>query len=226
MTPMIPLRGDVRARTAPLSVGALVALNVFAFGYSLSLGAEAADFFDRWGLVPREFLRGAAAAGATHQIAWLTPFTAMFLHGSLLHLAGNLLYLWIFGTRIEDLLGHVRLLVFYFACGLAAAAIHVASAPGSYTPTVGASGAVSGLLGAYAVSYPMGRLRMLWPRVRVPAIGFLGLWIALQLLWGLESLGEDGAGVAWWAHVGGFAAGAALARSMWVRKPTHSRLRI
>jgi membrane associated rhomboid family serine protease len=205
----------------------LVSANVVTFAYAATLGPEAAgELLDRWGLVPREFLRGAAHPSATRHLVWLTPLTAMFLHGGLLHLAGNLFYLWIFGAQIEELLGRARFVVFYLACGLAAAAIHVASAPSSYLPTVGASGAISGLLGAYAVSYPTGRLRLLWPQVRVPAIVFLTLWIALQVVSGLEAGSPGAGGTAWWAHVGGFAAGAALARSMWVRRPTRSRLRI
>ena len=102
----------------------------------------------------------------------------------------------------------------------------MASDPSSYVPALGASGAISGLLGAYAVSYPTGRLRLLWPPVRIPAFLFLALWIAIQVFSGVESYGRGGGGVAWWAHVGGFLAGVALARSMWVRKPARSRLRI
>ena len=208
-------------RSLPWVVIGIVAANVLSFAYAATLGPDGTgELFDRFALVPREFLRGAG------QFVWLTPITAMFLHGSLLHLAGNLLYLWIFGRQIEDLLGRVRFLVFYAACGLAAAAIHVGSDPTSWLPTVGASGAISGLLGAYAVSYPTGRLRLLWPRVRVPAIAFLTLWIALQVVSGLGQGAAHGGGTAWWAHVGGFAAGVALARSMWLRRPTRSRLRI
>ncbi len=206
---------------------AIIAANVLTLAYALAVGPDAAALlFDRWGLVPREFLRGVAQPSTTQQWVWLTPFTSMFLHGSLLHLAGNLLYLWIFGGQIEHLLGRVRFVVFYTACGLAAGAIHVASDPSSYLPTVGASGAISGLLGAYAVSYPTGRLRLLWPRVRVPAIAFLALWIGLQVISGLGTDAQRAGGTAWWAHVGGFIAGVALARSMWLRRPTRSRLRI
>jgi membrane associated rhomboid family serine protease len=224
---MIPIRDDVPSRATPLVVPALMLLNLAVFVYALALGADAAGLLlERWGLVPREFLRGLAQPAATQQIFWLTPLTSMFLHGSLLHLAGNLLYLWIFGVPIEELLGHVRFALFYLACGLVAALAHVASDPGSYVSTLGASGAISGLLGAYAVSYPGGRLRLLWPRVRVPALLFLALWVALQVGSGLAAADRADASIAWWAHVGGFAAGAILVRSMWVKKPTQSRLRI
>ena len=218
---MLPLQGDVAARSAPLAVGALIVANALVF----ATGAwrdpvETVEWIERWGLVPRLFV---AALDGAPSLAWLTPLTAMFLHGGLLHLAGNALYLWIFGRPIEDLLGARRFAIFYAACGLAAALVHVAAAPSSYLPTIGASGAVSGLLGAYAVSYPTGRLRLLWPPVRVPAIAFLFLWIAIQIASGVSSWGGTGGGVAWWAHVGGFVAGAGLARSLWVRRPTKSR---
>jgi membrane associated rhomboid family serine protease len=229
---MIPIRDDVPTRVAPVVVVSLIAANAVVFLYEIWLAAgEGADaggvteFIHSWGLIPREFLRGAVEPKATEQLVWLTPITAMFIHGGLLHLAGNLLYLWIFGNNIEDLLGHGRFLVLYLACGLAAAAVQVASDPASYSATVGASGAISGVLGAYAVSYPMGRLRLLWPRVRVPAVGFLVLWVAIQIVSGVGAWGEEQAPVAWWAHVGGFGAGVALGRAMWVRKPTRSRLR-
>ena len=221
---MLPLRDDVVGRSRPFAVAALLAANAIVFAVCVSQDpAEAAAWLDRWGLVPRIFL---ASLDGAPQIAWVTPFTSIFLHGGLFHLAGNALYLWIFGRTIEDLLGWQRFLVFYVACGLAAGLVHVASSPTSFLPTIGASGAISGLLGAYAVSYPTGRLRLMWPAVRVPAIGFLFLWIALQVMSGVASWGETGGGVAWWAHVGGFVAGVGLARSMWVRRPTRSRHRI
>jgi membrane associated rhomboid family serine protease len=225
---MLALRADVPSRSVPLVVAALLLANVSVFALELSLlvgGREGAlaEFIDAWGLVPREFLRGTLQAGPTGQVVWLTPLAAMFIHGGLLHLAGNLLYLWLFGSRIEHLLGHGRFLVFYLACGLVAAAVQVASAPDSYAPIVGASGAISGLLGAYAVSYPTGRLRLLWPPVRVPAALFLLAWIVIQVLSGLGSHPDT---IAWWAHVGGFVAGMVLVRAMRVRSPIRSRLRI
>ncbi|MEM7413371.1 MAG: rhomboid family intramembrane serine protease [Myxococcota bacterium] len=221
---MLPLRDDVPLRSAPLVVGALLAANAIVFGWCLGLAPEEATaWIERWGLVPRLFLRALTEGPPA---TWWTPLTAMFLHGGLLHLAGNLLYLWVFGRKIEDLLGHQRFLVFYIACGLAAALVHVASAPSAFLPTIGASGAVSGTLGAYAVSYPTGRLRLWWPPVRVPAIGFLFVWIAFQVISGVSRWGDTAAGTAWWAHVGGFVAGAALVRSMGLRRPARARLRI
>jgi membrane associated rhomboid family serine protease len=230
---MLPLRDDVPRRGAPLVVVCLIAANLLVFAGELFLlvaegrGVGAlAEFTDAWGLVPREFLRGFSEPRPTGQIFWLTPLAAMFIHGGLLHLAGNLVYLWIFGRPLEDLLGHGRFFVFYLACGLAAAAAQVASDPDSYAPIVGASGAVSGVLGGYALSYPLGRLRLLWPPVRVPAGLFLLVWIGLQIASGLSADAVASGGVAWWAHVGGFVAGLALVRAMRVRSPIRSRLRI
>lgn len=222
---MLPLRDDVTARNAPLVVIALIALQAAAFALLVVVPApeEATAFVERWGLVPRVFRR--ALAGAPDAV-WLTPLTAVFLHGGLLHLLGNALYLWIFGRALEDRLGPGRLLLLFLVSGLAAGLVHVAAAPQSWVPAIGSSGAVSGLLGAYAVSYPGGRLRLAWPPVWVPAIVFLLVWIAFQLASGVSSWGSDGGGIAWWAHVGGFCAGAALARPMWLRPPRGGRVRI
>jgi len=230
---MLPMRDDVPGRGTPFVVIGLLLANLLVFLLELSLlaaeGSDAgglAEFIDAWGLVPREFLRGASQQHATGQIVWLTPITSMFIHGGLLHLAGNGLYLWIFGSRVEDLLGHGRFLLFYLVCGLVASVVQIASDPDSFAPIVGASGAVSGLLGGYGVSYPTGRLRLLWPPLRVPAALFLLVWIVIQILSGLESPVEASSGVAWWAHIGGFVAGAVLVRSMRVRNPIRSRSRI
>jgi membrane associated rhomboid family serine protease len=220
---VVPVRADVPTRRLPWVTLGIAGVNVAVFLYALRVGPDgAAALFDGYGLVPREFLRRAGSG----QPVWWTPLSSMFLHGGLLHLAGNLFYLWIFGAQIEELLGHRRFAVFYLACGIAAGAIHVASDPNSWLPTVGASGAISGLLGAYAVTYPTGRLRLLWPPVRVPAIAFLALWFLMQVASGLAAHSGQGGGTAWWAHVGGFAAGVALVRSMSLRPPTRSRVRI
>jgi membrane associated rhomboid family serine protease len=148
----------------------------------------------------------------------------MFIHGGLIHLASNLLYLWVFGAEFEDWLGSRRFLAFYLACGLAASGLQIASNPDSYVATIGASGAVSGLLGAYVVSYPHRRLRLRWPPVRVPAIFFLLAWIVIQVLSGFDDLPAEEGGAAWWAHTGGFLAGIVLTRSIWARfSRTHDR---
>ncbi len=229
--PVIPIRDDVPTQRRAVVVGLLVLANVVVFAHELALqagpGGPAAleAFLRRYGLVPRVFLAGGPRA-------WITALSSMFLHGNVLHIAGNLLYLWIFGNNVEDLLGHARFAVFYLACGLVAAAAQVASAPASHLPTIGASGAISGVLGAYLVSYPSARVRtviplgFLWPTVLVPAVVFLVLWFAMQLFSGLATVGTERGGVAWWAHVGGFLAGAALARPMRQHPPTRARLSI
>jgi membrane associated rhomboid family serine protease len=199
----IPLRADLAPRAWPSVSFALVCANGVVFLYTLSLGSEAGPFLDRFGLVPREWLAGRGGGLGSFG----SPLFAMFLHGGWLHLVGNLFYLWIFGPPIERRLGWRRFLGFYFACGLTAAAIHVASDPSAFVPTVGASGAVAGLLSAYAVSYPAGRLQLFWPAIRVPATALLLVWVAAQAISGLPGLGEGAGGVASWAHLGGFLAG-------------------
>jgi membrane associated rhomboid family serine protease len=229
---MIPLRDDVPTRIAPTVTISLVALNVAAFLYELSLGpgrrghAGAEAFITSFGVVPRELL-----APRVSLRTLLTPLTSMFLHGGFLHIGGNMLYLWIFGNNVEDLLGHARYLVFYLFCGFVAVAAHVASAPESAVPVIGASGAIAGVLGAYAVSYPTARIRtliplgFLWTTISLPAIVLLALWFAMQIWFGTMQ-GSGGGGVAWWAHVGGFIAGAILIKPFQVRPPVRSRIPI
>jgi membrane associated rhomboid family serine protease len=221
---MISASEDAPAHPTALVVGVLIAINAVVFLHELVLSGSAIaegealrEFIATWGLIPREFLREIAAPGATRQVVWLTPFSSMFVHAGLVHLASNLLYLWVFGSELEGRLGHGRFLGFYLVCGLAAAAIQIASDPGSYVPMVGASGAISGLLGAFAISYPGRRLRLLSPRVFVPAAPLLVVWIVIQVLTGIHVQSAEEGGAAWWAHVGGFAAGIALARSMRAR---------
>ncbi len=223
---------DVSARSPAVTVHCLIAMTGLVFLYEVWLGSSgsASDaqgrFIAAWGLVPREFLREITSPGATSQVVWLTPLTAMFIHGGPIHLLGNWLFLWMFGGPIEARLGHVRFAVFYLICGLAAASIHVASDSSSYLPSVGASGAISGVLGAYVVCHPRHRLRLLWLRVRVPAFSVGLLWIVIQVISGLYDRAAQEGGVAWTAHVGGFAVGIALIRSMPERQPGRSALRI
>jgi membrane associated rhomboid family serine protease len=147
--------------------------------------------------------------------AVMTPVTAMFLHGGWMHLIGNMLYLWIFGNNVEDAMGHGRFIAFYAVCGLAAAAAQAALDPASRIPMIGASGAIAGVLGAYALLYPRAKVLVLIPifviftTVRLPALWVLGGWFVLQLINGALA-DPAGGGVAWWAHIGGFAAGLAL----------------
>jgi membrane associated rhomboid family serine protease len=171
----------------------------------------------QYGLVPYEFL---------HQVdlppllpiwlpIWITLFTSMFLHGSLLHVLGNMLYLWIFGDNVEDAMGHVKFLLFYLVCGVAAALAQIAMSANSPIPQIGASGAIAGVLAAYFMLYPFSRILTLIPilffirLVAVPAVILLGIWFLLQVVSGIGT-GASGGGVAWFAHVGGFLAGGVL----------------
>jgi len=203
-----------------MTIGLIIA-NVLVFVYQFSLelggpeGARAGESFIReFGLVPCR-LTGGCASSADLPAPILTMFTSMFMHGGLFHVGGNMLYLGIFGNNVEDTLGHLRFLFFYLASGVAAALAQVAVGPSSDVPMVGASGAVSGVLGAYLLLFPHAYVTTLiilgffFRIVRIPAVIVLGFWIVLQVLNGLGSFGASG-GVAFFAHIGGFVAGMGL----------------
>ncbi|UCF09552.1 MAG: rhomboid family intramembrane serine protease [Candidatus Bipolaricaulota bacterium] len=172
-------------------------------------------FILAYGLVPGEFLRGVDLPPLIPIPIWLTLLSMMFLHGGLLHVLGNLLYLWIFGDNVEDAMGHVRFLVFYLVCGALAAFAQIAIGPSSGTPLIGASGAIAGVLAAYLMLFPHSRVLTLIPiffflrLTAIPAVVLLGLWFLFQVLSGVSSIGVA-TGVAWFAHIGGFVAGAFL----------------
>lgn len=195
------------------------------------------------GLVPGEVTRSAPVGLAVPMgagwaclvdrsaVNWITPLTSMFLHGGWGHLLGNALFLWVFGDNVEDLMGPKRFLAFYLVCGLAAGALHVALQPGSPIPTVGASGAISGVMGGYLILFPKARVRMFFPPIfffHFPAWLVLLWWFALQLLAGLPQLAvlnaDPSGGVAVWAHVGGFVAGVLLVRPFALRERLERRL--
>jgi len=198
---------------------ALIVINVLVFLFELSLGRAVDAFTLYWGLVPAAF-------------SWVTVLTSMFLHGGILHVAGNMLYLWIFGDNVEDRMGHGRFLVFYLLCGVAAALAQTITAPDSVVPMVGASGAIAGVMGAYFVLYPKSRIVTLIPLffffhvIEVPAILFLGIWFLMQFISGLGSIltvtGQSGGGVAFWAHVAGFVAG--ISGVVVFRRPERQRV--
>ncbi|MGO1117418.1 rhomboid family intramembrane serine protease [Rhodovibrionaceae bacterium A322] len=191
----------------------LILLNILIFGVSVSEGQR--GFLETvfgWGFIPAVFSGQDQLASDLYQVpSFLTLFSSQFLHGGFLHLAGNMLFLWVFGDNIEDAMGHKRFLVFYLLCGLAAGLIHFAADPGSRIPTVGASGAISGVLGAYLLLHP--RAKVLVPiffiPLFVPAFVLLIFWFAMQVLSAAGS-SADMAGVAWWAHIGGFLVGMGL----------------
>jgi len=221
---VIPLKDDVPSRTTPFVTVMIIVANVLAFFYQLSLGAEghaAEAFLSEFGAVPCR-LTGVCGAPGDFPAPYATVVTSMFLHGGVLHIAGNMLYLWIFGDNVEDTLGHGRFLLFYLFCGGAAAGAQTLVAPSSRVPMIGASGAISGVLGAYLLLFPYASVLTLFTFgffirvIRIPAILILGLWIVLQGIAGYLSInaaahgrGEIG-GIAWFAHIGGFLAGMAL----------------
>ena len=220
---MIPLRDDIPARRLPLVTWALIAANVFIFLWQINLPENRLEDLVRLrALIPARYTHPewAASAGFPRD-GYLSFVTSMFLHGSWLHLIGNMWTLWIFGDNVEDRMGPFRFLLFYLVCGLAAGALHWATNANSMVPTVGASGAIAGVLGAYFLLFPRARVLTLVPLLfipllfELPAITFLLIWFGLQVFqaWaGLSAEDGVGGGVAWWAHVGGFAAGLLLHR--------------
>ena len=202
---MLPIGDDnTSRRTAPLVTYVLIALNVLFFFVEQS-GGDA--FVVKWAFVPSRFL--ANPAGDV-----LTLVTSMFMHAGWLHLGGNMLYLWIFGDNVEDRFGHLKFIIFYLLCGLAGTFAQLVFSAGSNVPNLGASGAIAGVLGAYILLFPKGRVRVLQGQqvIQVPALIVIGLWIVLQFLSGVGSISDAAqtGGVAYMAHIGGFLAGFAL----------------
>lgn len=217
---MLPFRDINPTRNFPLVTISLIVINTLVFLYMLSLQAQSADvleqFVTRAALTPQYLTTGHAPAEVMHPI-WLTVFTAMFLHGGPVHLAGNMLYLWIFGNNVEDIMGPVRFVCFYLLCGVVAALAQVAVAPHTLVPMLGASGAIAGVLGAYLVRFPTAQVEtciffIFVTIVRLPAIIVLGFWFLLQFSSGIAALhgAPTDSGVAVWAHIGGFLAGMLL----------------
>ena len=215
---MIPLRDDNPTHSTPVVTISLITACTLLFFYQASLPEPVGEaFIYQYGAIPAAlFGRVALPPEMAGLSPTMTLLSSMFLHGGWMHLIGNMLYLWIFGDNVEDAMGHVRFLIFYVACGILAALSHALTDPTSTIPMVGASGAISGVLGAYLLLFPHAQVLVLIPMgfmsrmMYVPAAFVLGLWFLLQLLSGGISLGQTGPGVAFWAHVGGFVAGMAL----------------
>ena len=202
---MFPIGDDDSGRrTVPVVTYVLIALNVLVFFLELNGGDP---FIGQWSVVPRRLTQNPGGD-------FITVFTSMFMHGGWLHLAGNMLYLWIFGDNVEDRFGHAKFTVFYLLCGIAATVAQVAVNAGSNVPNLGASGAIAGVLGAYLVLFPRGSVRVLMGRgvVPMPALMVIGLWIVLQFINGIGSITQSAetGGVAYMAHIGGFVAGLVL----------------
>jgi membrane associated rhomboid family serine protease len=214
---MIPLRDDIPASRPPVVNIALIVINCLVYFFLWSLGGEGYEkALFRWGTIPYEIIHGVELSSSMAFPIPLTLFTAMFLHGGLFHLGGNMLYLWIFGDNVEDRLGHVKYLFFYLLSGVAASLLHILASPQSQVPMVGASGAIAGVLGAYMITFPRARIMTLiffgfFIRVTpIPALLVLGFWFLFQLLYALPSIGSTTGGVAFFAHVGGFLSGMIL----------------
>jgi membrane associated rhomboid family serine protease len=216
---MLPIGDDEGpGQEARLVTIALIVLNVLAFFIELGQGSEASllSFITAWGVVPREYVSGQDIPPLIPLPFWATLFTSMFLHGGWMHLGGNMLYLWIFGDNLERVMGAAKFLVFYLVCGVAAGLAHIVFSGGSAIPSVGASGAISGVLGGYLLMFPKNQVRILTNRgvARVPALVVLGMWIVIQLVsqFGAFTQTSEGGGIAYMAHIGGFVAGLALVK--------------
>ena len=214
---MFPIGDDNPTNSKPVLTMAMVGICIAVFAYQFMLPpAEAEAFIFRWGFIPSDVLGKAGLGAEADEVpSWAKIFSSMFLHGDFMHIIGNMLFLWIFGNNIEDTFGKVRFLIFYLLCGVAAAMTQAFTNTASGVPMIGASGAISGVLGAYLFLFPHARVRVLVmfgiiTVVHLRAIIVLGLWFVLQLVnAALTPINEEG-GVAFWAHVGGFVAGLAL----------------
>lgn len=228
---MIPLRDENPSATVPLVTRGLIGLNLAVFVYEVLLGPGLRSFLFEWGFVPARLTLAVRYGDLPLLPAALPVLTSMFLHGGWSHLIGNLWYLWIFGDNVEDVLGHAGFLVFYLLCGVVATLLHYLTGPVAEVPTVGASGAIAAVLGAYVVAFPRARVFTLLPLfpffrvVPLPAFFLLGLWFLFQFVLGLGALDTSGSGgIAFWAHIGGFAAGLLVMRVFIVRRRARARM--
>ena len=241
---MFPIRDDNPHFTTPYATYGLIAVNALVWALLQGFGTEPAlsSSVCQLGLVPADLLH-TAPAGTSFPLtpdsvctlsgdgsSWHTVITSMFMHGGWMHLIGNMWFLWIFGNNVEDAMGHFRFVLFYLLCGISAAALQTALDPNSVIPMVGASGAIGGVMGAYVVMYPRVHVHLFVflgfyaTTFAVPAYFMLGYWFLIQLVSGSVAIGAQGGGVAFWAHVGGFVAGALLSlvfrnREMLARHP-------
>lgn len=218
---MVPIRDDNPITITPYVTYGLIALNVLIFFYEASLsGPDLEALFRTFGVVPSELSYSFnTGMGFPHVTEWGTLLSSEFLHAGFLHVSGNMLYLWVFGNNVEDQLGHLKFLLFYLVCGVLASLCQWYVAPGSAVPSLGASGAIAGVMGAYIFRFPEVRVLTFIPiffyAFRVPALLFLGFWFVEQAFYGVASLGVAAdvgmnGGVAYWAHAGGFIFGAVL----------------
>lgn len=228
---MIPIKDANPSRTTPYINILLIVINFGLFFYEISLGrVELARFIYTYGLVPERFFH-LSQQGSPLLARYFPFFTSIFLHGGWLHILGNMLFLWIFGDNVEDRMGHFKYFIFYILCGLGAGFVHLFLNPSSSAPAVGASGAISGVMGAYILLFPYAKVLTLLPIfffitfIQVPAYLFIGVWFIFQLFSGATSLIAGGLvreGVAWWAHIGGFFVGMGLL-FVFAKRPKYRR---
>ncbi|MCG2711285.1 MAG: rhomboid family intramembrane serine protease [Candidatus Omnitrophica bacterium] len=224
---MIPLRDKARARRLPLVTGLLIIANIYIFLKEIFLGSELKGIIYKYAVVPVAYLHPGTWTASQFISNGISLVSALFLHGGWLHLLGNMWYLWIFGDNVEDKLGHFKFLLFYILCGLIGNLAHIVTNINSNAPALGASGCIAGVLGAYFLLFPGAKIVTLlplfifWTVVEVPAFFFLGIWFLIQFLNGFFTLPgskESAGGVAWWAHIGGFAGGLLFAFLFRLRK--------
>lgn len=221
---MVPLRDENPIKITPYVTYALIGINVIVFFFESSLSPQAlTNFFYEWAVVPKQLTLSFQSGWSSESLReWSTLVTSQFLHGGFLHVGGNMLYLWVFGNNLEEQLGRIRFVVFYLLCGVLASLAQWYFAPESQIPSLGASGAIAGVMGAYIFRYPKVKILTFVPlgiffyTIRIPALLFLGFWFVQQALYGFASLGTptnigmESGGIAYWAHAGGFVVGAAL----------------
>jgi membrane associated rhomboid family serine protease len=215
---MIPIKDENPTYNTPIVVYALITINIAVFLHEMSLGSGLDGFFQLYAVIPRELSASFSSTPVNQPVPEIaTLITSQFLHGGFMHIGGNMLFLWTFGDNIEGDLGHVKFLLFYLVCGILAGLTHWFFGMQSGAPTVGASGAIAGVMGAYLIKYPRAKiltllpLLFIWTTVRIPAVYFLGFWFVQQAISSVASLGmPEASGVAYWAHAGGFIFGAVL----------------
>lgn len=215
---ILPISDDNPTKRFPIVTVSLIVANIAIFIYSFLLPSQEAiiEFYNQFALFPKAIVTGNPVAQNSIQPVYLSLITSMFLHGGILHIGFNMLFLWIFGNNIEDAFGRFKFIVFYLLSGIAGSFLQIATDPTSTIPNIGASGAISGVLGAYLILYPNAKVLTVIPIiffieiVRIPAIILIGFWFILQLFSGLFTIGATGGGTAYFAHIGGFIAGLAL----------------
>ncbi len=219
---MIPLKDDIPSGRRPYITYLILAVNIIVFVYELSLGRNLDTFFLKYGAVPNSIIHG------HNPLAIFTLFSSMFMHANFAHIIGNMLFLWIFADNVEDRLGFIWFPIFYILSGISGSLLHIIISPSSEIPMIGASGAISGVLGAYVLLFPKARVLALIPlgffmrMTYLPSYVFLGIWFLYQFIFGLSSIGARGGGVAYFAHIGGFVVGFAIA--IFFRKKRNYRI--